>query len=839
MKFRSLLSAAIFLACGPSAEPESIRESRTTIQSEPVVEEEKVLHTDPAVESSPDLPGTGFVVWESNRSGSWRIWYREMASGEPRQLSPDEGRRIHCCPHISPDGESIVYLSLPPDQKLYPKGGAVGRMDWIRPDGTDHKTLLDSARNYYENRAAVWRSPNELIYIEADGRSALLDLDSGDTRRLTNDPNPELPWLLNPPLAWAASGIGGFGEFDRQTGRVARRNSLPGCQPYFSHDGRWVFWVQSPGGPLAFTDLASGMTGTLLKKSDPRLPRDRGYLYFPMLSADGRMLALGASPDEFDHFESDYDILVMETDPETLEILGEPIRITDHPATDRFPDVWVAPLPLGRHQGEAPFRVQLQPPGSDQVWQWHLGDGNTTEGASIEHSYERPGRYTVEAKTGQETRRGRIVVHPAAPPQVVSTSLRQGGREILVAFDEEIDIARSTALLSSGIEIQDSRLGAQNRRLHLRVAESIESADQLTLTGVRDRAQQPNEAGIVQVPIEPPFWPSSREGLALVFQTANAPNLVHDADLAADTAVQLEPRGLARLDPSFALLPSGGFFAASDRDSARVVGSGKATNELTIEMVLEPFGRHRGKSGVILASGSARRINFRLEQRGSRLVFTARKQRSKSDAPGEVALFPLPVGKTSHITITFTPGQLHAYLDGEEVSAESSLQKGFHHWRPGPLTLGANAEGANSWRGRAEGLTIYNRILDAEEVRENFQRYQRILDSRPPIDSWRILATRTECSAVPTLEEIQPYREALSVCTFELRDLVEGERLDTSLRIALLSVLDGQRLDLTAPSATEELVLTRFRDNPQLESLYLSDSFEKTARSDLFYASIP
>ena len=173
------------------------------------------------------------------------------------------------------------------------------------------------------------------------------------------------------------------------------------------------------------------------------------------------------------------------------------------------------------------------------------------------------------------------------------------------------------------------------------------------------------------------------------------------------------------------------------------------------------------------------------------------------------------------------------------MTAESSRQKGFHHWRPSPLTLGANVEGTNPWRGRAEGLTIYNRILDAEEVRENFQRYRRVLESRPAIDTWRIQAIRTECAPAPALAEIQPYREALSVCVFELRELVEGEPLDTPLRVALWSVLDGRQLDLAAPSATEELILTRFRDNPQLESLFLSDSFEKTARFDLFYASIP
>jgi hypothetical protein len=109
--------------------------------------------------------GSGFLVWESNRSGRWRIWIRDLADGEARQLSPDEGRNLHCCPHISPDGERIVFLSLGPKQGGYPKRGAVGAMMSIRPDGSDLESLLPAARNYYENRAVVWRSPSELIYI--------------------------------------------------------------------------------------------------------------------------------------------------------------------------------------------------------------------------------------------------------------------------------------------------------------------------------------------------------------------------------------------------------------------------------------------------------------------------------------------------------------------------------------------------------------------------------------------------------------------------------------------------------------------------------------------------
>src|SRR5262245_6150603 len=57
--------------------------------------------------------GEGFVVWESRRGGAWRIWRRDLDGGGLRQLSPEETGRDHCCAHVSPDGEHVVYLSLP------------------------------------------------------------------------------------------------------------------------------------------------------------------------------------------------------------------------------------------------------------------------------------------------------------------------------------------------------------------------------------------------------------------------------------------------------------------------------------------------------------------------------------------------------------------------------------------------------------------------------------------------------------------------------------------------------------------------------------------------------
>jgi len=782
--------------------------------------------------------GNGFLVWESNRNGRWRIWIRDLAGGEARQLSPNEGRNLHCCPHISPDGERIVYLSLAPDQKGYPRGGAVGVMMWIRPDGSDVESVLPAARNYYENRAAVWRSPSELIYLQQDGRTALLDLDSRSSSLLTREPDENGPWLVNSKLTWAASGNGALAPFLKNRQTVASRTPRPGCQPYFSHDGRWGFWVVAPGGPIDRLQLASETRSSWLKKSDPRLHDDFGYLYFPMLSADGRLLAFAASDDDHPHFEADYEVFVVETDPRTLAILGTPRRFTHNPATDRFPDVHLAPLPLGRHYGEAPFRWTADPGSSDVRWHWTYGDGSSSTGPTGEHLFEDPGRFHIVATVGEQTLTGLLSLAAAAPPQILSSSLRHHGTKIVVVFDEAIETSQMISRLASATPIAGHTIEDDGHRLALQLAKPLHAADTLHLSGITDRAQTPNRLGATQIEIEPAVWPAYREGLVFLWETGDAPNLLFDPELGAETAVTLTAKGTARFDSAFAMQPAGGHYEVPESASNRICLECKRTYEISIEMVLAPAPL-QNRRGVILTSASGSRRNFTLEQQGRGLYLGLRMRSRGDEAFPRAFLVDLPSAQRSHVVVTYSPGELEVYLDGESMTTESSFSGGFFHWRTAPLVFGSDRNGRNPWRGTLEGVAIYARALAAEEVRESFSRYRAKLDLRPQIPTWTVRAKLDVCSAKPTLQMIDPYREALVTCRYRVDDVIAGNELGAEVRVAHWSMMDGRQLGLDPGGTTSELQLTLFEDNPQLASIYLSDTLEPPVEGPLFYLQTP
>lgn len=284
--------------------------------------------------------GSGFVIWESNRTGHWRLWRRELDGSGLRQLSPEEEGRDHYCPHVSPDGTRLTYISCPAGQDPN-KGG--NPLHLIRTDGSNDRVLIPSARTYGGDRSVVWFDDQHLSYIGADGHTQTLDLESGKSEWLSADAREENGLLVNAARTFATVGYPPtFSPFDPKTLRTTPQTTLPGCEPYFTHDGRWGFWMGGAGGPINRFELATRQSSPILLKHDPRMPEGRAYLYFPMVSRDGRFFAFGASPDQHDHDKSDYDIFVARMHPDTLEIIDRPVRYTFDPATDRYPDVFVA-----------------------------------------------------------------------------------------------------------------------------------------------------------------------------------------------------------------------------------------------------------------------------------------------------------------------------------------------------------------------------------------------------------------------------------------------------------------------------------------------------------------
>ncbi len=656
----------------------------------------------------------GWVVWESNRATDWRIWLRSFDGSPARQLSADEPGRHHCCPHLSPNGQQVAYLSLARGRERYPRQGAGGILRVVRIDGGSVQTLPGRARTYFEHRAAVWRNDDQLIYIDGRGRTRLFRLSSGENLPLIDNELPRHGWLVDASLRWATQGDPTFSPYDPEQRQVEAMDSLGGCEPYFSHDGRWGFWAAGAGGPLQAMELAERRSFTLLRKNDPLLPAGQGYLYFPMLSRDSRWLAFAASPNQHDHQRSNYDLFVVETDPDSLTIVGRPQRLTIDPGTDRYPDLWAEPLYLGRHRGEAPLTVEFKidddsPENTD--WNWRLGDGATARGQSIRYRWSTPGTYIVEASRGQLSRLGVVRVLPARAPQAIAAIAL--GSSVLVRFDEPIRATPLQAELASGQPILARQLGDPASELLLLLGGDLTTADTLRLAGISDLAEPANLAPPQELPIAAPSWPSDPRGLLLRWPAAAG----------AESESGLAVEGAARLAESGGLLLSGGRAYFDSAPIERLYKGARRTHELTVELLFTADERSFDNSseGTLLSfSGSPRSRNLTLVQRADRLWLRLRTPSTgKLSNQPQIELATLPRGRPIHLLVSYSSGRLQAYLDGRKVLHSTAISGGFYHWQPRPLVLGKAWSGGRTWYGRVGALAFYDRILDAGEARAN------------------------------------------------------------------------------------------------------------------------
>lgn len=689
--------------------------------------------------------GPGIVAWESNRGGNFRIFLRDLAEEEARQLTPDEPGRDHCCALLSPDGGRLVYLSLPAGKAGYEDGRAAGELRLVRLADGATSVVAERARTYAEHRAAVWWGDGELVHIDGEGHTVRLDLASGRRERLTAEPSPEFGWLVDPTGRFATTGDPTFSRYLPESRRIETAPRLGGCQPVFSQDGRFGVWSAGAGGPIARLDLESRVQATLLARHDPRAVDGFGYLYFPMPSRDGAALAYAASAGGHDHFAADYEVFAVATDPATLEPVGPAVRLTRSPAVDRFPDLWLAPLPLGRHAGEAPFPVRLAAPGPGR-WRWELGDGAAAEGRQVQHTYASPGLYEVVARAGGEELRGRVVVRAAA--------------------------------------------------------------------GAAAAPPPPGDR-----------WPVAEEGLRLLWPDADATGRGwRDGGLFA-AADLLAPEGRAWIDGAGRMALAGGRFALAPELAGALDDALQETNELTLELELEPWSVDAGAGGPILSLANAPASrSFALWQEGERLLLYLRTSDTGPAGAPPVEVGRLDSARPVRLAVAFTPGRLSSYLDGVPFVEERVVPGDFFHWRAVHLAVGGEERGHDRWLGWVASLRIAARRERAAEIAESHRR--RRAERPPPAPSLaaelRLLAT----SEAADLAAIAPYRESLLVQELEVVRPLVGELPAGRLRVARWAHLAGERLPAAGARAGDRSVLRLrpFAGEARAQSLYLADT---------------
>ena len=86
----------------------------------------------------------------------------------------------------------------------------------------------------------------------------------------------------------------------------------------------------------------------------------------------------------------------------------------------------------------------------------------------------------------------------------------------------------------------------------------------------------------------------------------------------------------------------------------------------------------------------------------------------------------MQANRTYHVIVTYSGGHVLCYVDGAKVLDTSAVQGDFSNWSPHHLLFGDEWNGQRNWSGTLEGVAVFSRALNEEEVRREHQAYQRI-----------------------------------------------------------------------------------------------------------------
>jgi hypothetical protein len=124
--------------------------------------------------------------------------------------------------------------------------------------------------------------------------------------------------------------------------------------------------------------------------------------------------------------------------------------------------------------------------------------------------------------------------------------------------------------------------------------------------------------------------------------------------------------------------------------------------------------------------------NFALAQEGNLCTFQLLTSSAEQpETIHKIPLFEIPDDQPHHVVVTYSPGELHCYLDGKPIELTANIQGTFAAWKPQHFLFGDEWTGGREWQGKLAGVAVYHRAISAKEAARNALHFR----LRFPLDS--------------------------------------------------------------------------------------------------------
>jgi hypothetical protein len=334
-------------------------------------------------------------------------------------------------------------------------------------------------------------------------------------------------------------------------------------------------------------------------------------------------------------------------------------------------------------------------------------------------------------------------------------------------------------------------------------------------------------------------WPGSRRGLLFQWRD-NKDNGQFVNGSGNSRNVRLRAAGGARFGPNGEMHILGGAFVPDGIFNKEIRDACRKTGELAIEAIVTASRIPQfGPARIISLSRNPAKRNFTLGQENDHLVL--RLQTSNTSRNGmDFKLAPLEAGKAYHVVVTYKPGLLVCYLNGK-IASQTNFESGsFRKWHGSSYSLifGNEVGGVRPWEGYLDGVAIYSRFVGPEEAARKFKLAGARIAQRPKIDRKIVKAEMLQKSDSPPPEAITPYRRALVINRYKIKEAKDSELVNQTVQVAEWALLDAKVPSAYAhavPGHVLELNLEPYEAHPQLESERLASDMP-SLDEELYYS---
>ena len=322
-------------------------------------------------------------------------------------------------------------------------------------------------------------------------------------------------------------------------------------------------------------------------------------------------------------------------------------------------------------------------------------------------------------------------------------------------------------------------------------------------------------------------WPVDENGVIFKWENAKSENTLSSDEESQKRICRFFPRRLGRYYSDHDMCLDGAHFEADDASNEVIAGACAASGEVSIEGIFTEshFGDPSELETVLLSYASGEDVAFSLTRIRHELTFQVRLGGREGTGGREysINLGPLHIEneRPFHFVATISGNRFTWYLDGSYIAENVYDHSGVGGWMPGRLVAGdPDPVNADGWSGRLEGVAIYDRALQQQEVRANYLVVRQKTGARQNNRKLRLRAKLVEATPLPTPGAIDPYPRALVDYTYEVDEIISGRYDKPKIVVLHWAVLDRK----PAPGVprqvgqTYELLLESFADHVQLKS---------------------